>query len=234
MINDNDNYNDDENSDCYKTLNYFDNNNVHYKTFNFLAKISKNVYNASIYCIQIFNKFKYDIFKKLYFQLKNNSNIDTSNFIKNELLYYYQIYSNIKQKIQYNNNYIYKIITDDLRITKINIKNSNINQLTNFYIWKFKSDHNVLLDLNNDYYLLNDIIIRIIRLFYTNNYLRTKNEMLEHKKFTIYDKEIINDVKNGNIMSWSSVNKYKILMVCQNHFTAAADNKKVTHTPPSS
>jgi putative transposase len=36
--------------------------------------------------------------------------------------------------------------------------------------------------------------------------------MLEHKKFTIYDKEIIDDVKNGNIMSWSSVNKYKILI----------------------
>ena len=107
---DNEDYEDDDNNtDCYKTLTYFDHNNVHFKTFNFLAKISKNVYNNSIYCIQIFNKFKYDIFKKLYFQLKNNSNIDTSNFIKNELLYYYQIYSNIKQNIQSNNNYIYKM-----------------------------------------------------------------------------------------------------------------------------
>ena len=180
-----------------------------------MAKISKNVYNSSIYCIQIFNKFKYKIFKKLFFQLKSNPNINTSQFIKNELLTCHQIYSNIKQHIQSNNNYIYKTICYDLKISNTNIKNSNINYLTEFYIWKFKTDPNIFLDSHNNYFLLNDNVIRIIRSFYTRCYLRTKNEMLEHKKFTIKDQEIINDVKNGNIMSWSNKNKYKKLIEAQ-------------------
>jgi hypothetical protein len=222
-----DDYNAPKLAESYKTLTYFDNDQLHFKLFNYLGHISKNIYNSSIYCIQVFNKFKNIIFKQLYFKLKSNPNIDSSDFIKTKLIYYHQVYSNIKQYIQSNNNYIYKIIAEELKISKTNIKNSNIDKLIQFYIWKFKSDSNIYLDVINNFILLDDIVIRIIRSFYTQNYLRTKNEMLEHKKFTIKDTEIINDIKNNNILTWSTGNKYKQLIVSKLNIKLSSDQNYI-------
>jgi hypothetical protein len=69
-----DDYNAPKLAESYKTLTYFDNDQLHFKLFNYLGHISKNIYNSSIYCIQVFNKFKNIIFKQLYFKLKSNPN----------------------------------------------------------------------------------------------------------------------------------------------------------------
>ena len=94
-------------STTYKTFTFLDYDQLHCQQFNYLAKISKNIYNSSIYCIQIFNKFKFGLFKKLFFALKNDPSIDTSLFINNKLLECHQLYSNINSHIKTNNNYIY-------------------------------------------------------------------------------------------------------------------------------
>ena len=39
--------------------------------------------------------------------------------------------------------------------------------------------------------------------------MRSRNEMMEHKKLTIYDAEIIEDIKNDKILDFSTKNIYK-------------------------
>ena len=209
---DNDNDNNNNIDDIYRAITFYDYNLLHLKQFNYLGKISKNIYNSSIYCIQIFNKFKNKIFKKLYFNIIKDINIDSSEFIKNKLIYYHSLYSNLNNYIKNNNNYIYKSIITELNNYNIIIKNSNINNIIEYFIWKFKTDSNIYLDNINNDLLLNDIVISMIRSKYKYNYNKIKNEMLNHKPYTIYNNEIINDIKNNNILSWSYCNKYKILI----------------------
>ena len=113
-------------STTYKTFTFLNYDPLHCQQFNYLAKISKNIYNSSIYCIQIFNKFKFALFKKLFFALETNPSINTSLFINNKLLEYHQLYSNINPHIKSNNNYIYSCIINEIKTTNLVIKTSNI------------------------------------------------------------------------------------------------------------
>ena len=55
----------------YKCFYFYDNDPFHYKIYKELGKISKNIYNISIYSIQVFNYFKIELYKNL---SHNNSN----------------------------------------------------------------------------------------------------------------------------------------------------------------
>ena len=196
----------------YQTFCYYDHNQLHLKMYTELAKISKNVYNSTIYCIQIFNYFKLPLYKKLYHQLKINPNIDTGKFIKNQLIKYYNVYSKISSYIKSNNNYIYKFIINEISQYKIIIRNSNYNQLINFFIHILKDDLNIYFNgINNDL-LFDDIIKKIVCSIYTKNYQTIKAQMLGHKPYSFYNEEIITDIKNGNIIDFSIKNPYKTLI----------------------
>jgi putative transposase len=196
----------------YKTFTFLDYDPLHLQQFNYLAKISKNIYNSSIYCIQIFNKFKFRLFKKLFFALKNDPSIDTSLFINNKLLEFHQLYSNINQHIKSNNNYIYSNIINEIKTTNLVIKTSNINFVINYFINKFYIDPNIYFDKQNNKLLLDDIITSIIRSLYRRVYSKMKNEMLSHKPFTYYNQKIYDDIKTNRILTYSTRNKYKELI----------------------
>jgi putative transposase len=196
----------------YKTFTFLDHNPLHLVQFNYLAKISRNIYNSSIYCIQIFNKFKYLLFKKLYFTINDDTSIDTSLFINNKLLEYHKMYSNINQYIKSNNNYIYSNIMKEIKITKLVIKTSNINLVISYFINKFYTDTNIYLDNQNNKLLLDVIVTSIIRSLYRRIYSKMKNEMLGHKPFTYYNQDIYNDIQSNRVLFWNTKNKYKELI----------------------
>ena len=212
--NDNSKTFDVQNKPEYKCFSFYDHNPLHLQIFKELGKISKNIYNTTIYSIQVFNYFKIELYKKLYNELINEQKliknkkknkkelIDVPEYIKNKLIYYFDLYSSLKEHLKNNNNYIYKFIINYITSNKIIIKNSN------YYI----TIKNITNLLNNDDLLFNQIIIRIINSMYTKNYMRMKNEMLNHIKFTIEDTEIVEDIKNNNIRDFSTKNIYKPLI----------------------
>ncbi len=51
--------------DKLKTITIYIKNKDHENIFNYMTKISKNVYNSAIYCITIFNKYSNNIFKQI-------------------------------------------------------------------------------------------------------------------------------------------------------------------------
>ena len=56
-----------------KTLTMEVNDSEKHRIFNYLTKISKNVYNATIFCILVYNKYKQAIFKEIFELIKNES-----------------------------------------------------------------------------------------------------------------------------------------------------------------
>lgn len=174
-----------------------------------MGKISKSVYNLSIYSIQIFNYFKIELYSHLYDKLLIDKSIDTDSYIKNELIKYFDLYSSINKHIMNNNNYIYKYIINYVNNNNIIIKNSNYDNVKEHIFNTLSNDQNIFTNQINDNLLRDDIINRIINSIYTKNYRKTENEMLNHKKYTINDKEIINDIKNKNIKNFTIENTYK-------------------------
>lgn len=193
----------------YKCFYFYDNDPFHYKIYKELGKISKNIYNISIYSIQVFNYFKIELYKNLFNEIIKDNNIDTYEYINSNLINYFNLYSSLKDKLKENNNYIYKYIINYITINKIIIKNSNYEQIIDILLNLLVNDVNIYTDNKNNYLLFNQILIKIVNSIYTKNYMRTKNEMIEHKKFTINDLEIIEDIKNDNIKDFSTKNIYK-------------------------
>jgi len=107
----------------YKTFYYYDHDENHNKVFNELGKISKNIYNLTLYCIQIFNFYKTTLYEKLYNELANDKTIDCDKFIKDNLSDYFDLYSSLKIHLQENNKYIYKTIINYIKNNNILIKN---------------------------------------------------------------------------------------------------------------
>jgi len=193
----------------YKCFTYYDNDQFHHKIFNELGKISKNIYNLSIYSIQIFNLFKIKLYENLYNELKKNNKINTSEFVKNKLIEYFELYSSIKDKLQNNNSYIYKFIINYITTNKIIIKNSNYENTKNYLFNILKKDVNIYLDGNNNYLLFDNIIIRIINSLYIKNHKIIEDEMLAHKKYSFNDDEIIQTIKDKKIMDFTINTSYK-------------------------
>jgi len=59
----------------YKCFTFYDYNPLHLQIFQELGKISKNIYNTTIYSIQVFNYFKIELYKNLYNELINEQKL---------------------------------------------------------------------------------------------------------------------------------------------------------------
>ena len=99
-----------------KTITMFVNNKGNHRIFNYMTKISKNIYNSTIYCATIYMKYKHAIFKEIHNQIK--SQISTQSIDKTliEKLIYdlyelkYNEYTKTNKIINHNNEIIYKFI----------------------------------------------------------------------------------------------------------------------------
>ena len=191
---------------CFYIYSYEKLNN---KLFFELMKISKNVYNSTLYTTNIFNLFKCSIYKKLYDELTKNKNIICNDFVKKELTFYYDLYTKLKDDIKSNNKYIYSFIVNDIKSKNIIVKNSNYQTVIDNYIFILKNDKNIIKNNVNDDILYYNIIKNIISSIYLRNVNTIKFEMLNHKKFSIDDQELTECIQNGNIIEVYEKNIYK-------------------------
>ena len=94
----------------------------------FLCKISKNIYNITIFCHSIFIKYKNEIYEILYEWIckKNITNIDEIDK-KLQKIYqkYYNKYCLIKNDLDNNNEIIYKYIIKYINDNQIIVINNN-------------------------------------------------------------------------------------------------------------
>jgi len=164
--------------------------------FNDMTIVSKNIFNCCIFNHNIFTIYKNKIYKYIYNLLLTNEideNYDIFELCKLRLNEYYKIYSNNYQLIKTNNDIIYKYVKSVIDNDKIILNNFNIETFIN----KIKVDIKKIIkyDKTNKFIVFTNIINKIIRYFYNKNYYKTRNELINHKKLTIIDKELINNVK---------------------------------------
>ena len=211
----------------YKTFVVYEHNEFNKKIFTYLGQQSKKVYNQYIFCYQIYDLYKKDIYKSLYDKLNNGETVDCEKYVSDKLNKSIDNYIDIKQKIQSNNAHIYYSITSYLKYHNIIIKNSNYDIAHNYLSYWIKTDKEIFLDGINDNVLYYNIVTNILRSIYLKNYNTVKNEMLNHQKFTINDSEIINDVKNNDIKIFEIKNHYKQLILKKFNVNITSDQNIV-------
>jgi putative transposase len=196
------------------TFSFYDNNQINHLFYSKLCVESKKVFNLSIFCTEIFNLYKGDIFKYILELHKNNINkieYDYDEFIINKLIYYFDEYVKIKDIIKNNNSYIYKYIINYINQNNIIIRKNNFNAIYSTIIKNLLRDDNIKYKQNKKILLIN-IIYRIIFSIYNNNFNKIKNEMLDHKPFTINDNDLIEEIKNNDKYQYKAPNDIKIQM----------------------
>jgi hypothetical protein len=164
-------------------------NNV--KVLNFLSKISKNIYNTTIYIYSIYLKYNSIIYRTIIKEIEDGilqSNDSVDNRIYELLQYFYNINTSKDSKIKENNNYLYKKIKEKLKDTFLN--NNNYNTIRQEII-----DENINL-LHNSIYEYDFIIDSILKSIYTSNYNRTVYQIANKIPITIQNNDFIESVKN--------------------------------------
>lgn len=160
-----------------------------------MSKLSKDVYNFSIFCTEIYNKYKNDIYKKLYEGIVKDLYKDKDTFYT-ELYQIYDHYYNefIKNKdvLKNNNNIIYEYIVNSIDEP---ILNDNFYNIENKIIKKLKKHKKITFDNYTKDEFFTSIVRRILKSFYNKNYFRTKSQILNKEKVTIQNNVFINQVK---------------------------------------
>ena len=178
--------------------------------FNDMTIISKNIFNCCVFTNNMFAIYKNKMYKYIYKLLLTkqiNCNHDFFDLSKSILNEYYKIYSDNYQLIKTNNNIIYNYVKSYINNNNIILNNSNIEQ---FIIDIYKNVKKlVVYDKYNKYLVLTYLIDKIIKYFYNKNYYKVKNELINHKPLTIYDKELIDNVKQDKYYFEDTYENYK-------------------------
>jgi len=172
----------------------------HEKTLlNFSSNISKNIKNSVVYCSSIFYFFKNNIITSvldnLYYVDDYQSLVEvTLNCYQN----YYDLYTANKLIIKQNNKIIYDYLKPILET--IFLTNDNFYQTKAYLTSKLLKNKNIqhINDCNNVCFY--NIINNIFKSFYSRNFHRVEELMLNHQKIEILgcDERFINQVKNNN------------------------------------
>lgn len=183
------------------------NNNLN-NLLNFMTHESKNIYNTSIYFMQIYLSCKNFIFKELYELVDNDKITNIKKFDRKFYKIfekYYQKYLRIREFKIHNNRVIYKFIKQNLKNLKNGyLINSNYHIFEKFIITSLLAQ-NILRfpkdctkDEENEVFY--KIVGNILRSIYTKNFNLTKEEILSKKACTIQNEEFIEQVKNGQYL----------------------------------
>jgi len=183
----------------------------------FMAHEAKNIYNTCVFHTQLFYRYSNKIFRDLYRLITYGFITKASQFdaaFYQMYDHYYKRYVMLKPFIKSNNDIIYDHIKQYLQ--EIWLTNNNCK---NYYREIIKSliKKNVLqfppgCDISVRKELFNDIVRSIVISFYNKSYCMTKNEIINHKKCTIRDKEFIEQVKNNEYLFGIKPTKYKGLI----------------------
>lgn len=172
-----------------------------YKIFKFLSHQSKNVFNYAMYIINVFHRYRNDIFKDVYQLLKDHYIKDITsleNHIYESIGSYMDHYTKIKKYLFANNKIIYSFVKDKLK-DKLIVNN-------NFYSIKEKLikqlEDSKLLEFNEDdkEEVFVGVLHNILFSFYCKNFYSTKDALLEHTPIGHKDKVFIEQVKKNDFL----------------------------------
>ena len=184
----------------YKCLSFYSKSSLDDKILLHLGSISKNIYNITLFCKKYYDSYKTILYKNLYDNYDTLYNVNIETYLHEQILINYGKYTQIYQDIKNNNTYIYKKITKEINLMKLIITTDNVVQIYNSYLWSLKDDINIKTNKENYDILYTDIISNIIFSIYQKNYKTITNEMLEHRKYTFYNEDIINDINTKRKM----------------------------------
>jgi len=134
----------------YKTFVVYEHDEFNKKIYTYLGQQSKKVYNQYIFCYQIYELYKKDIYKNLYLKLKNDETINCEKYIADKLNDNINNYINIKLRIQSNNAHIYHSIKSYFNYHNIILKNSNYDYYHKYLSYWIKTYQEIFLDGIND------------------------------------------------------------------------------------
>ena len=184
----------------------------------FMSKITKNIYNITIFSHLLFLRYKRSIFKDLYdYIIQNNIKIH-SELIDTKLLSifdkYYKYYIGIKNDIDSNNENIYKYIINKIHNKKIIINSNNYFEIKKMLTDKLLNIKGISFSDNTKDELFYSIIDRIIKSIYTKNFMTIKYEIFNKIPISIKDKTLIENVKNKKYLFDGStkVIDYKLII----------------------
>ena len=183
-----------------KTITSFVNDINTHRIFDHMTKISKNIYNATIFCTTIFMKYKQSIFEEIYKQVKLRSidnmygklEIETKIYELYELRYKSYI-ENVK--LAQNNNYIIYIFIKNIMNT-VCLVNDNYEIIREIVIYNILNNKNVRYTDENKKEMVIDIVDGILVSIYNKNYYQTKTQLMNRIPITIQNAGFINQVKN--------------------------------------
>lgn len=198
------------------------------KILEYMAKISKNIYNSTIYNINIFNKYHQKIFKKIASrEIKNEISVEMTdeekiNFKKSiEDQFYdefdkiYIEYNKSRENELNNNKIIYQFINTVCK--NIYIINSNFEIIRHTVIFNLLKNKDIKYDLCNTQTTVIDYIDYILRSMYNKSYYLTENEIKNNKPVTIKNEKFIRQVKEGKYIL-PKIEKVNWKKQIENHF----------------
>lgn len=188
------------------SFSFYDKNEINHLFYDKLMTETKNVYNLTLFCYNIFDLYKHELYNYLFNIVQNDISNNTLNddydiIIIDKLIIYFDDYVKIKDYIKNNNYYIYKFIINYINENNIIINNKNYMDIYNYIYNILLNDTNITINLNKKI-LFEDIIYKILYSIYNKNYTKTKDQMLNHEQFSIIDEQLIIEIKNNIYMEY--------------------------------
>jgi len=203
-----------------KTLAINVNNIDQQRIFRHMSKISKNIYNTTIFCANIYMEYKLKIFEEIYQRnIINKCDIEKSIYEIYEQKYIQHI-KNIPI-IKNNNGIIYKyinIIFANVSIGKLYLVNDNYEILRHSIIRHILADDEIICYDDNKNDVVTKIVDDILKSIYNKNFYLTKYQINNKIPCTIKDKDFIGQVarnekviKDEKKVDWKGILNGKLL-----------------------
>ena len=186
------------------------------RIIDFMCKISKNIYNSSIYCHQIYDIFYVYIYSDILVYVNKNNNLaKTETILKTEIIHnlliqifnvYHSFYSKNSQIINKINSFIWKSVYEINKHTPLT--NANFDDTLDVVFMKTaKETQKSSVICHKFFNLIQRKVFDSVSWIYNQNYNMTKSEILLKKKCTIDNSIFINDIISGKASNILTVNR---------------------------
>lgn len=191
----------------FLAFSFYDKNEVNKLFYEKLMIETKNVFNLTLFCYNIFDLYKKNIYDELLEIVKNdiilikNKNLtvekDYNTIVIDKLLYYFDEYVKIKDQININNTEIYKYIINYINCNNIIITKNNFDVIHKTIYDNLLNNENLVISPNKDI-LFDSIIYNILYSVYNKNYIKIKNIITNHETLPSNNNynDLINEIKN--------------------------------------
>lgn len=160
--------------------------------FRFMARISKNIFNSTLFIFSIYMRYKHVFFKDIYNNILSGTIItldQVNQAIYDKIEFFYNINVAKDSLVKINNDILYHKIIDKIKITPLN--NNTYNDILNCII-----DENKHITFNDDYEY-SFIINHILKNIYVKYFNLTLYQIRHHIPCTTKDPIFIEQVTNG-------------------------------------